>query len=379
MTAARTATAQQKPARIGIIGGGIFGATAALMLGKHFDVTLFEQGDDILGGATYANQYRHHGGYHYPRSTETIREIKEAAPDFKRFYGSAISSEFPSYYCINAEGSRVTAEAFLKTCDRMGLSYVREYPDAEFLDASTVDLSVKTSEATYDYGRLKRLIRHRLKKERVTLKLKHEVTGARIGPQGEKVLTVLQSGRKKEYAFEYVINATYSQYNDFCRWLHFPLRRLEFRFKELVIVRIRTKPRVAVTIMDGPFATLVPIPGKRDLYTLGDVPLSIHKKTSRVRSASARNWKHPVSRWKEMFARCERWFPVLAKAQYVASMFIVLPIDVASNEADARPTECTYHGYGCWSILSGKIITSVTTAKKLLAEVRALEKKRATL
>ena len=53
-----------KRLRVGILGGGLF-VYPQQYLDKDYDVTVFEQFDDILG-ATYANHNRHHYGYHYP-------------------------------------------------------------------------------------------------------------------------------------------------------------------------------------------------------------------------------------------------------------------------------------------------------------------------
>jgi len=49
--------------RIGIIGGGIFGITTSKHLYSKYNVTFFEQFDDILCGSTYANHNRHHYGF----------------------------------------------------------------------------------------------------------------------------------------------------------------------------------------------------------------------------------------------------------------------------------------------------------------------------
>lgn len=64
----------EKP-RIAVIGGGIFGTNCAIELSPGSDVTLFEKNDDICTEASKYNQYRHHWGYHYPRSQETLDDI----------------------------------------------------------------------------------------------------------------------------------------------------------------------------------------------------------------------------------------------------------------------------------------------------------------
>ena len=76
--------------KIAVVGGGIFGVTAALTLSKNFDVTLFEKSNEILKAASGSNQYRVHRGYHYPRSKDTVLGIKKSENSFKKivdFFG----------------------------------------------------------------------------------------------------------------------------------------------------------------------------------------------------------------------------------------------------------------------------------------------------
>ena len=72
--------------KIGIIGGGIFGVSAAVNLADKFEVTLFEQKNDLLLGATYANHNRHHYGFHYPRSIETAEQCLNSISTFEKYY-----------------------------------------------------------------------------------------------------------------------------------------------------------------------------------------------------------------------------------------------------------------------------------------------------
>ena len=65
----------EKQKKIAVVGGGIFGCTTAWKLAEiGYNVTLYEQNDDIITQASYVNQYRLHRGYHYPRSKETAEQ-----------------------------------------------------------------------------------------------------------------------------------------------------------------------------------------------------------------------------------------------------------------------------------------------------------------
>lgn len=357
--------------RVAIIGGGIFGATAALVLSKRFKVTLFERHDDIMTEASYGNQYRHHAGFHYPRSAETIRQIQESSRDFEAFYRGAIR-RVRSFYAIAKSGSKTTPEAFRRLCSAHHLRCKRAYPPPQFLDPESVSVSYKTDEAVYDYAKLRSEMRGRMKRAKnLSLRFGAAVTGARILQGGEKELS-FQSGTPLR--FDVLINTTYANYNTVLSWLRIPPRDLEYRFKELALVLIKGEKPCAVTVMDGPFATLVPT-GTKDIYTLGDVPLSVHRKSRSFSDATFSAWKQSAAlRGPRMLKRCARWFPVLSKARYHSSICVTLPIDISSRASDDRPTSLSLHGFGCYSVLEGKIITSVTVAKKLLAALSSFEK-----
>ena len=78
---------------IAIIGSGFFGASCAIKLAKKHKVDIFEKKKYILCGASRANQFRFHLGYHYPRSKKTMLEIKKNFGLFKKLhmiYGTQI-------------------------------------------------------------------------------------------------------------------------------------------------------------------------------------------------------------------------------------------------------------------------------------------------
>lgn len=360
---------QNKMKNIAIIGGGIFGATCAIILGKKCKITLFERHNGLLQEASLANQYRHHMGYHYPRDPETVRQIQNDEKSFREIYGQTIVKNIASYYSVAKTDSLTGPDDFIKFCKRFRLSYEVAYPDPVFLNRSSMAVCLKTPESIYDYQKLKSFIERRIRENKnISLKLNHNIIGGRIEKTGGKILKVSRKGGKSEQKFDCVINATYANRNRFCKWLGFPLQPLKLRFKEVVLVRLPTKKKLAVSVMDGPFATYVPT-AKSGIFTFGDVPLSIHKtKLGELPDENA--WfKRAKTRWPKMKKRCLKWMPILKDAKYIKSMFVVLPVFPEEDETRGRPTEVTYHGYGCWSILSGKIISCVSAAKKILKDI----------
>ncbi len=102
-----------------IIGAGWYGCHIAIyLLEKGHKVKIFEKEKDIFLGASGFNQFRLHKGFHYPRSSSTIDEIKR---NYKRFiskYKKYIFFPKNNFYCIANKTSLIdgnTYEAILKS------------------------------------------------------------------------------------------------------------------------------------------------------------------------------------------------------------------------------------------------------------------------
>ena len=147
--------------RVGIIGGGIFGLTTAIHLDSKYNVTLFEQFDDILCGATYANHNRHHHGFHYTRSPETALQCLNSAKEFENIYSNSLVWDFDNYYCVSKENSKTSPEDYIAFCDNIGLEYIEKWPNEGVLDHSKIALCLKVKEAVYSFNNIKSIIKKR--------------------------------------------------------------------------------------------------------------------------------------------------------------------------------------------------------------------------
>ena len=102
--------------KIAIIGSGFFGTTLGLYLSKKNEVTIYEKEKTILNGASAANQYRFHLGYHYPRSKKTITEINKSKKLFTSFNGLKVFEKTVNYYLIakKSKTNFIKYKSFLK-------------------------------------------------------------------------------------------------------------------------------------------------------------------------------------------------------------------------------------------------------------------------
>ena len=117
-----------------MVGGGWTGchlATRLLSLGFH--VKLLEERKRIFQSASGFNQSRLHVGYHYPRSFETIANLKLGTSEFLMHYDFLTKNVSRNFYGIAVVDSLLEWNAYLALLELNGLTY-------EVFSPSSLDL-----------------------------------------------------------------------------------------------------------------------------------------------------------------------------------------------------------------------------------------------
>lgn len=349
--------------KVAVIGAGIFGASAALELARDFDVTLFEKSGNLLGGASTNNHLRHHYGYHYPRSKETALESIRARKSFEEEYGECVHNSY-SYYAVEKDSSKTSAEGFLKFCDELELPYELAWPEEGILDKSKLSLCIKTPEPAYDPEILRGLVEKKIKDSKINLELSHEVIEGKIDGE-KKVLKVKHGNDIKELGFDYVVCALYSNFNQVNKWFGFPRKKAEYALMELIDVELPIREKFSLMVVDGDFATFVPI-SEKNTFRLGHVKESVLRKivgddldTDMIVSDNI------LSNKEKILKESEKYYPVLKEAKFIRSIFVTRIIKANVENTDERLSEVENHGNGIYSIFGGKVITCVDTANKI--------------
>ncbi|KXK62341.1 hypothetical protein AWW66_08925 [Micromonospora rosaria] len=341
--------------RVAVVGGGVFGVTAALHLARAgCAVTLYEQGADLLLGASNVNQRRLHRGYHYPRSPETAREVVEGIRTFVEEYPEAVVADQRHYMAIARTGSLTTAEQYLRFCDEVGLEYREERPS--FLRRRSVEVSLRVREYGLDVDTLRRICWRRLRRAGVTVRLRH-----RVG------LTDLRD-------YDRVTLAAYAGLNHLARGIPGPGDEYQFEVCEKPVVRLPAPYRgTSVVVLDGPFLSVDPL-ANTDLFLVGNVTHAIHATTVGVLPLVPRgvaglldNGVHPPcahSRFRAFVAAGREFFVGFEQARHDGSMFTVRSVLPNLDRTDARPTLVRRLDERTVSIFSGKIATCVDAARQ---------------
>ena len=346
------------PSRItvAVVGGGIFGVTAALELAEAgFSVSLHEQAADLLQGASGINQYRLHRGFHYPRSAPTAVESRNSEASFVAVYGESVMKSPRHFYCIARDGSRTSPEAFLAFCHEAGLESTEV--DLPIVRSDMVGLTIEVRESLFDPSRLRALCWAKLSASTVHVLLNTTATAE-----------ILRG-------FDFVIVAAYANTNALLGDHQEAIETYQYEVCEKPVVRLpRSFDGISVVIMDGPFMCADPL-GDTGLFVLGNVVHAIHS----TNDGSAPDIdpelapllnrgivKNPtITRFPEFIESGSQFMPGMAEAEHVGSMYTVRTVLPRSDATDERPTLVRRVGEGFYSIFSGKVGTCVAAAQEV--------------
>lgn len=348
----------QETKRIAVIGGGAFGTTTALRLAAvGHAVTVFERNHDILLGASKNNQNRLHLGYHYPRDLGTALQCKDGFARFSAMFPECISGGFPNRYFIAASGSRTSPEGYLRFLRAVELPY-REVAVEHDPDVSGCALGVFCDEVVYDCETLRRSIRSRLRAAS-GLELRTDTHIIWISRDGDLFRLRTSTGATRE--FDAVVNCSYDEINRLTGQLGYPVTDHQFEYTVIPIIDLDI-PRQGITVMDGPFMTLLPY-GKTTSFLLYHVAHTVvATEHALVRDA---RWSDPgtapfasmdkVAFFERMRDACSEFVPALRGA--VLRGFLEGPRMVLAyrEHDDARPSIVHDHGGGYLTVFAGKI------------------------
>jgi glycine/D-amino acid oxidase-like deaminating enzyme len=341
--------------RVAVVGGGIFGSTAAIYLARTgLDVELFEQHAELLAAASGINQYRLHRGYHYPRSSDTARSALHAEASFVEEYSDAVVRHGRHLYAIAKEGSAVSAKDFLAFCDAHGLVY-KEVHDPQMVNHEKVDCLIEGDEAWYDPYALRELVLQK------------------IAESGVRVHTGVRAEAKHLKGFDHVVFAAYAHHNTSADFLE-GRRAHQYEVCEKPVVELPASfGLTGIVVMDGPFMCVDPL-GRTGRYVLGNVVHAIHRANigfapdipEALQPLLNRGIieNPPVTNISTFIEHGREYLPALAHAKHVGSMYTIRTVLPKMEATDARPTIVRVLDDRHLKIFSGKVGNCVEAAKE---------------
>ncbi len=360
-----------------VIGGGFYGARLALMLRRRgLTVLLAERESSLLARASIRNQARVHNGYHYPRSILTSLRSRLNYRRFLDEYGECVYDRFTHYYAVGRGMSKITASQFVEFCRRIGAPLAPAPAHVvKLFDASRIDAVFEVEECAFDGAKLRARMMIELERAGVDVALSTEATSVRSTRDGVDVALrgTTDPGQGVPFRASLALNCTYSRLNHVLSASKAEPIPTKHELTEMALVEPPgALGGAAVTVMDGPFFSLMPYPS-RGLHTLSHVRYTPHC-----------NWhdrpNEPVldvltsgraSRFEHMMRDAARYLPSMRGARYVDSLWEIKTVMPRSEKDDSRPIllrRCAEHP-ALITVLGAKIDSVYDVEEALLAEL----------
>lgn len=319
-----------------IIGGGFYGISIALLLKKyHEHVVVLEKEKDIMLRASFVNQARVHGGYHYPRSVLTAQRASTNIRRFVADFSECIEDTDKKFYAIARHGSKIDAAHFWKFSRYIGAP-VRKASKTEralFNDEFVEDV-FSVEEEIFNVDTLRQLLKRKIVQSGLKLICSQSVQEIQ---QGEKEMLEVVLGNGERMVAGRVFNCTYSNINQILKKSEPDPIPLKNEFTEMAMIRVPAElTDVCVTIMDGPFFSVMPFPAK-GLHALSHVRYTPHFSWDHTSQPQIDQQKSIVSRYIYMMKDAQRYMPVLKNAEYVDSLYEIKAVLPRNEIDDGRP------------------------------------------
>lgn len=350
--------------RVLVVGGGFYGCTLAAHLARQgASVTVLEARAKLLGGASYFNQARVHGGYHYPRSLKTAGRSQASYEAFVARYRSCVVDDFLSIYAI-ARGSLTNARKFRRVCEYIGAPLMEAPASVRNLfNPTTVEASWITREAAFDAVRLRGMVREELVDTGVAVRLGAVVAAVEETQAGSRV--VLESG--EVLTADRAVVCTYGEGIDVLPD-NVGYAGLHCEPCEMALVDLPPALRgKGITVMDGPYFSLMPFPST-PYHTLSHVRYTPHGSYPSYELAAAALRTGLASRADWMIRDAARYVPALARAVHRESIWGVKTVPARRDGDDARPIVLRRSDGGRVISLLGSKIDNIADALRVAEE-----------
>jgi glycine/D-amino acid oxidase-like deaminating enzyme len=347
-----------------VVGGGFYGSSLAAHLARGgAAVTLLEARADLLGGASYFNQARVHGGYHYPRSLRTAGRSQASYQAFMSRYESCVVDDFLCIYAI-ARGSLTNARKFRRVCDYIGAPLMDAPASVRRLfNPAVIEASWVTRESAFDAVRLREFVREELADAGVSVRLGTRVESIQEGAGGAHI--ALEGG--EVLGADRVLVCTYGEAIDALPQ-GVGYSGLHCEPCEMALVDLPDALRgKGITVMDGPYFSLMPFPST-PYHTLSHVRYTPHGAQPSYELAAAALRRGLTSRADRMLRDSARYVPALNDAVHVESLWGVKSVPARRDGDDARPIVMRRSEGGRVMSLLGSKIDNIGDALRVAEE-----------
>jgi hypothetical protein len=352
-----------------VIGAGIHGLTIATSLAKAgISVTIVEANSDILLGTSFGTHNRVNMGYHYPRSLPTAKECFSGYEYLKKYYNDFLVYPTACYYFIDAEYSKVNSQEYQYFCDQVGLKYCKELPPPGVISENKIQGSFKVFEPCYDVLLFKQYFKQKILDYGINAIFNFRIANAYIDGNNIRMSSV--DGKNIAASYNAIINCTYAGTNNVQTAFRTNEQLKKYKFQKTEVAVIECPYEIpAVTVMDGPFCTVLPYASAKGKYLLYDVEYSINQ--SKVGTTINRDfYTEGISLYDQMYKKARIYYPFMKDVSYTKSLWATRPIPT-TDKVDERITSLLKHdNHDCfYSVLEGKFVSAPSKGAEIAQQV----------
>lgn len=343
--------------KIAVVGGGIFGTTAAIKLAQAgHEVELFEKNEELLSAASGINQYRLHRGYHYPRSKNTAMSSKRSESSFRSEYGGAVQDENEHYYVLAKEKSLVSREEFLAFCRECELEH--EETELSHVHSHMADVIIKGRESLLDPLKLREIIKQKIAEHDIKLFLNQAFSHKQIND------------------YELVVNCTYANLNELLEGSPEVRRQYQFELCEKPVLKLpESFKNKSIVVLDGPFFCIDPY-SDTGYHVMGNVVHAIHASNVGLYPEIPVEFlpllnrgivlNPPITNIEKFMEMAVEFMPELKDAKHIGSMYTIRTVLPNVEHTDERPTLVSKLSDKIIQVFSGKIGNCVEAANEVV-------------
>jgi len=361
--------------KILIIGAGIHGASIALAIAKKgFNATIIDANAEILMGTSNGTHNRVNMGYHYPRSIKTAKECLKGCEYFKRNLPFSIYYPKESFYLIEKNNSKVNGSQYKNFLKEAGLKYKEAKINSDLIYCDNIESSFLVDEPCYDVFLLRKYYNQMLRNHNVNIILNFKISSIK---KKEKIYEIKSKiGHNFISNFDCIVNATYANSNKIQNLLGVNDKEMQkYKYQKTEVVVVESKRYLpAITVMDGPFITILPYAynGHSNKYLVYDVENSIIEKKENGQFIPENYFnKIKNTNYKKMKEKGMKYFKFMKDLTPVYSLQATRPIPLDSYKTDYRHTTIKKHKNfkSCYSILEGKFVSAPAIAVEVTEKI----------
>jgi hypothetical protein len=294
--------------------------------------------------ASYVNQARVHNGYHYPRSILTGLRSRVNFPRFVEDFPECVTGDLDAYYAVARRFSNVTASQFALFCERIRapISPAPKWVRSLF-NPELVEDVFRVTEYAFDGVKLKARMRESLDAAEVEIRFATEARAVSRLESGILEVDCNAHGSGFRLGAQRVFNCTYARVNKLLDASDLPIIPVKQEIAEIPLIEVPEElENLAVTIMCGPFFSVMPFPA-RALKSLTHVRYTVHgswhdRPGSRYQDPyQALALLQTQTNYAYMVKDAIRYMPCLSKARHVDSLWEVKTVLPRSETDDSRP------------------------------------------